>query len=106
MGTGRSKFPDADFKKKLLEGVNKFSRKGEADQVNWSQFAAHISYHQADIKDDAAYQGLGAKITDIKKDWNQELTAKQADHQHPARDEHPPADAGQKTGIEDDPEYG
>jgi glucose-6-phosphate 1-dehydrogenase len=59
VGTGRSKFSDADFRKKLLEGVNKFSRKGEADPANWQKFSPNIYYHQADINDQAAYQDLG-----------------------------------------------
>lgn len=74
VGTGRSKLSDEDFRKKLLEGVNQFSRKGNTDQTNWKKFSGNITYQTADINDDSAYQLLGTKISDLKKSWGTEPT--------------------------------
>ena len=37
--TGRSKYSDTDFRNKLLDGINKFSRKGAADNGDWEKFS-------------------------------------------------------------------
>jgi glucose-6-phosphate 1-dehydrogenase len=74
IGTGRSKYSDIDFRNKLLDGINKFSRKGEADKNTWDVFSKNITYHAADINDDKAYQELGAKIAELKKGWDKEPT--------------------------------
>jgi glucose-6-phosphate 1-dehydrogenase len=40
---------EEDFKKELLEGINKFSRNGKADEHVWKQFASHLHYIQGDF---------------------------------------------------------
>ncbi|MCB0653551.1 MAG: glucose-6-phosphate dehydrogenase [Saprospiraceae bacterium] len=72
IGTGRSKYSDDDFKTKLLDGINKFSRKGEADQVNWANFSKNITYQAGDINADSDYQQIGVKIDQLKKEWAKE----------------------------------
>lgn len=72
IGTGRTEYADTDFRKKLLEGVNKFSRKGEADRTAWGKFSENISYLSADINDATAYQELVTKINGLKEEWGHE----------------------------------
>lgn len=72
IGTGRSEYSDKDFRKKLLEGVNKFSRKGKADSNDWEAYASNITYQSADINDAKAYQELAAKIGQLKNNWEKE----------------------------------
>jgi glucose-6-phosphate 1-dehydrogenase len=72
IGTGRSEYSDMDFRKKLLEGVNKFSRKGKADSSDWEAFANNITYQSADINDAKAYLELGARVEQLKKNWEKE----------------------------------
>ena len=72
IGTGRSIYSDEDFRLKLLEGVNKFSRKGKAEKNSWENFSKNISYLTADINEDKSYQDIGAKISESKKAWDQE----------------------------------
>ena len=37
------------YKKKLLEGINEFSRTGKADKTAWKNFSSHIHYLQGDF---------------------------------------------------------
>ena len=48
IGTGRSKLTDEDYKVKLHEGINQFSRSGKAEDGKWEEFSKHIYYQIAD----------------------------------------------------------
>ena len=72
IGTGRSEYTNEDFRNKLLEGVNKFSRKGEAKPAEWEAFSKNITYQSADINDAKAYQELAAIVNELKKVWEKE----------------------------------
>jgi len=72
IGTGRTEFSDEDYRDKLLEGVNNFSRNGKADKKAWDSFSKNISYHAADINDSKSYQALGTKINSLRQAWGQE----------------------------------
>jgi glucose-6-phosphate 1-dehydrogenase len=43
------------YNKKLLEGINKFSRSGKADKAAWKHFSSHIHYLQGDFTNAALY---------------------------------------------------
>jgi glucose-6-phosphate 1-dehydrogenase len=43
------------FNKKLLDGINQFSRSGKADKKAWKEFSSHIHYLQGDFTDAAMY---------------------------------------------------
>ena len=72
IGSGRTKLTDAQFRKNLLEGVNKFSRKGKADKKTWQEFAARIFYEGANVKDAKAYDKFATRIAEHKEEWGQE----------------------------------
>jgi len=71
IGTGRTTLSDEEFRKKLLEGINKFSRSGKADPEKWKAFSAHIFYQVSHVSDAAAYEEFGKRIRQHEKDWNQ-----------------------------------
>jgi glucose-6-phosphate 1-dehydrogenase len=71
IGTARSKLSDDDFQKKMLDGVNQFSRNGKADKKVWGDFSKHVSYQSSDVQDDEDYKGLGAKIKKHEEEWKQ-----------------------------------
>lgn len=56
------------FNKRLLDGVNKFSRSGKADKNAWKQFSDHIHYLQGDFTNASLYISLQKllKEQDIK----------------------------------------
>lgn len=61
-GNGRSQMSDKEFRDKLLDGVNKFSRKGKAKIGKWTEFSSHIFYYTADINNTDTYKELGVRI--------------------------------------------
>ena len=74
IGTARSKLKDEDFQKRLLEGINQFSRNGKADKKNWEIFAKSIVNDAADVEDDAHYKTLGLLIKKKEEEWKQKAT--------------------------------
>ncbi len=69
IGTGRSKLTDKKYRGKLLEGVNKFSRKGKVKKEEWDIFSKKLKYQVADVTLQNAYSDLSAQINSFKKNW-------------------------------------
>src|SRR3954447_12980363 len=69
IGTGRSKFSDDEYKVKLHEGINQFSRSGKTEDGQWEEFAQHIFYQVADVKDANSYGEFGKRIEDLNNRW-------------------------------------
>lgn len=72
IGTGRTNLSDDDFRNKLLDGVNQFSRNGKADKNRWSEFSSHIFYKSANLKDEISFKEFGNLILNYKEKWKQE----------------------------------
>ncbi|WP_242919838.1 glucose-6-phosphate dehydrogenase [Pontibacter liquoris] len=72
IGTGRTKLSDEEFREKLLEGINKFSRRGKADKKDWAQFCHHVFYQISDVQKEETYTELRGRIEKLAKDWKQE----------------------------------
>jgi glucose-6-phosphate 1-dehydrogenase len=72
IGTGRTKLNDVKFRAKLLEGINRFSRKGKADKKKWTEFSSHIFYQVSDLNDAKTYKEFEKTISQYKQDWKQE----------------------------------
>ena len=71
IGTGRTPLTDEQFRERLLEGVNEFSRNGKVTKSKWDSFAAHLFYQVADATDPKAYQEFGACILRHEADWKE-----------------------------------
>lgn len=71
VGTGRTKLSDDDFRQTLLEGINKFSRRGKAEKEQWEHFSQHIFYQISDLQKAETYQELGARIQAHEAEWGQ-----------------------------------
>ena len=72
IGTGRTKLSDDDFKSKLLDGINQFSRSGKAKDDKWKTFSDNVFYQSADLNDAETYTEFGNLIKKYEGDWNQE----------------------------------
>lgn len=72
IGTGRKKLTDDDFRNKLLDGINQFSRKGKADISRWTSFSSHILYQASDLNDAETYKEFGSRILNYKEEWKRE----------------------------------
>ncbi|HEX6846480.1 MAG TPA: glucose-6-phosphate dehydrogenase [Chitinophagaceae bacterium] len=72
IGTARTKLTDDEFRDKLLNGINQFSRKREADKTKWTEFSPHIFYQNADLNDAGTYKEFGKRIYNYMQEWKQE----------------------------------
>ena len=54
VGIGRSEYTHDKYRKHLLDGIKKFSRRKGEENGNWKNFAEHISYLQMDAEDEGA----------------------------------------------------
>jgi glucose-6-phosphate 1-dehydrogenase len=71
IGAGRTVMSNEDLRKKLLEGINQFSRTGKAADDKWAQFAEHIFYEGADLNDHEAYTVICDFINRSETEWNE-----------------------------------
>ncbi len=60
---------DDEFRTRLRQGVNRFSRRSPVDPQIWETFAPHLFFQASDFKDDALYARLAKQLDDIDKDW-------------------------------------
>lgn len=74
IGTGRTKFTDEEYKIKLHEGINQFSRSGKAEDGKWEEFSQHIFYQVADVKDHNSYGEFGKRIENHNNEWKTTAT--------------------------------
>jgi len=72
IGTGRTELTDEQFRKNLLEGVNRFSRKGMVDKKIWQEFSSHIAYQVANVKEAKSFNSFADRIAEYKQEWEVE----------------------------------
>lgn len=75
VGVGRTPFKDdKEYREKLKEGVQEFSRR--KDEVNgpWKKFAELITYHEMDLLKDEPYQEMSGWISKQAAEWNAKPT--------------------------------
>ena len=61
------------YNKRLLEGINKFSRSGKADKNAWKQFSSHIHYLQGDFTNADLYISLNKLLKEQDTKTGQRL---------------------------------
>jgi len=61
---------EADFRERLHDGVDQFSRRGKADPEKWQRFAEQVSFASVDFDDTDAYQTLAEQLSAQEKAWN------------------------------------
>lgn len=71
---GRQSIPDAEYRKHLLDGINRFSRKGKAEKKDWASFSKNIFYRGADFTKSAVYSTLRKEIVALEKEWKSPIT--------------------------------
>lgn len=73
IGTSRSKITDEAFRKRMLDGVNRFSRNGKVEKTVWNDFSEHVIYQAADVQNDKDYKELTARIKEYEDQWEEEV---------------------------------
>lgn len=69
IGLGRNDMSDMQFRKRLHEGVDKFSRSGKSKKNDWEKFSKNIFYKGADFNKIGIYNTLKKEITAVEKQW-------------------------------------
>jgi glucose-6-phosphate 1-dehydrogenase len=68
MGISRKPITENEFKKRLHEGVDKFSRRGKSKKTDWDTFAKCLLYHKGEFNNKTTYSGIDKKIKKFEKD--------------------------------------
>jgi glucose-6-phosphate 1-dehydrogenase len=59
---GRTNYTNEKFRENLLADVNKFSRRGKADEAKWSVFEKNIFFQVSDVNDPKTYEEQSRNI--------------------------------------------
>jgi glucose-6-phosphate 1-dehydrogenase len=65
----RVEFSDDKLRRRLQEGVKKFSRQGKLKAGDWAEFAKHIRYQQGDFVKLPTYTAVGEQCAKLEKEW-------------------------------------
>ena len=60
---------DEKLRRRLHDGVKKFSREGMERSSEWAKFAGHIHYQQGDFKKLQTYTALGEQCAKLETEW-------------------------------------
>jgi glucose-6-phosphate 1-dehydrogenase len=75
IGVGRTTFAShEEYRNKLLEGVQQFSRRKGEDNGYWKKFSENILYFEKDLLDDNTYSNIIGWINDKAREWNAKPT--------------------------------
>ncbi|GFE60044.1 glucose-6-phosphate dehydrogenase [Geobacter sp. AOG2] len=69
VGVARKHLDDGAFRRRLREGVDLFSRRGPADEVDWDRFSAHVAYLSDDLNDPASGPALSQRLEELERTW-------------------------------------
>ena len=65
----RDDLSDEKLRRRLYNGVKKFSRHGMGKTVEWGKFAKHIHYQQGNFKKLQTYTTLGEQCVKLEEEW-------------------------------------
>ncbi len=69
-GLGLGDMDDEAFRDHLLKGINTFSRRGNARNDSWREFATHLHFKESDLTDPKVYKDLAQRLDTQDKTWD------------------------------------
>jgi glucose-6-phosphate 1-dehydrogenase len=69
IGVGHSKMSEQEFQKHLLDGVNKFSRRGKSKKSEWDKFAKCLIYQKGEFNATTTYSAIDKQIKQLETKW-------------------------------------
>ncbi len=69
VGVARKKIGDDGFRDRLREGVDRFSRRGRAEDGEWGRFASRLSYISGDLTEMSTGEAIGGRLDEIDREW-------------------------------------
>jgi glucose-6-phosphate 1-dehydrogenase len=73
IGTGRQDMTDAQFRKRLHVGVDKFSRRGKSKKADWDRFSKNLFYKSSDFTKDIIFRYIKKEVEDQEKKWKSKV---------------------------------
>jgi glucose-6-phosphate 1-dehydrogenase len=74
IGAGHREMSDDQFRDKLREGVNQFSRRGKSEDEDWARFSQSLLYRRSEFRDLDACATLQEIIADLETKWDAKAT--------------------------------
>lgn len=74
IGVSRAEMSELAFRKRLKEGIDKFSRRGKSKKKDWDIFSKYITYSKGDFDNNSTYTNLEKQITALEKKWKAAAT--------------------------------
>ncbi|SYZ72256.1 Glucose-6-phosphate 1-dehydrogenase [Candidatus Zixiibacteriota bacterium] len=72
IGADKVDFAETSYRKRLADGVGKFSRHKKSART-WNEFASAVTYQKLDFTKKNSYRILAAKIDKLAKEWDTEV---------------------------------
>ncbi|HYV95129.1 MAG TPA: glucose-6-phosphate dehydrogenase [Chitinophagales bacterium] len=69
LGIGSHKESDSNFRKHLLEGIHKFSRRRKTNQKDWEKFSSNIHYQDGDFTKEQLYRRIASFQKEKEGQW-------------------------------------
>ena len=70
IGLGRTPLKHEDYRNRLKDGLNEFSRRGAPEDDQWEKFNQSVFYLQSNINDEASYQHLAEELACLDLQWD------------------------------------
>jgi len=70
IGVDHKELSHDELRGRLRDGVDRFSRRGKADDKSWNEFAPALSYVATDFGNLATYFDLANQLAELDKQWN------------------------------------
>ncbi len=71
IGLDIKEMSDDQYRERLHDGIDQFSRSGKSKQEDWEKFAQLINYRKADFTNSKSYEDLSKQILEIEKTWGE-----------------------------------
>jgi glucose-6-phosphate 1-dehydrogenase len=69
VGVARTSMGDDEFRRRLRDGVDQFSRRGRADGGQWDAFASGLSFQAGNLDDPRLYAALADRLAKQERAW-------------------------------------
>jgi glucose-6-phosphate 1-dehydrogenase len=70
VGADHKEFGDEEFRHRVRDGIDRFSRRGKTVDEDWAKFSGFLSYGQADFRNLDACSMLSRPIADLEQKWD------------------------------------
>jgi glucose-6-phosphate 1-dehydrogenase len=69
IGVARSTIREEEFRARLRDGIDRFSRRGRADSGQWQTFASGVTFQAGDLADQRLYAALADRLARQERAW-------------------------------------